>query len=337
MATDLIAVFCGGYTGESVISLQSARIMMDALDATRYEGLFVQVDRSGWTCTRADGQEIPFDRALFTADRGQGHERFAAALIAIHGPPGEDGRLQGYLDMLDVPYQTGGVLAMALTMSKYSTTGLLRQMGFPVAPSVVLRGRDAGTEARVLREVGLPCFVKPDGSGSSLGISKVKTADELPAALDKAFAEDRSVMCEGFVRGRELTCGVIRLPDGVQALPICEIRTTSEFFDYHAKYHAADTQEIVPAPIPETVARIVQDRSVAIYEALDLDGMVRVDHFWKDPGEQATDVVTIEVNTTPGFSAASIYPKMLNAAGIGVPGAINGLVEVMLQRTRSER
>ncbi|HPF89218.1 MAG TPA: D-alanine--D-alanine ligase family protein [Flavobacteriales bacterium] len=337
MATPLIAVLCGGYTGEHVISMQSARTMMDALDPDRYEGLFVRVERSGWTCTRTDGREVPFDRARFTADRGQGHERFAAALIAIHGTPGEDGRLQGYLDMLEVPYQTGGVLAMALTMSKYSTTGLLRQMGFPVAPSVVLRGRDADSEARVLREVGLPCFVKPDGSGSSLGISKVKTAEELPAALDKAFAEDRSVMCEGFVRGRELTCGVIRLPSGVQALPVCEIRTSSEFFDYHAKYHAADTQEIVPAPIPDRITRIVQERSMAIYEALDLDGMVRVDHFWKDPGEEADDVITIEVNTTPGFSAASIYPKMLNAAGIGVPGAINGLVEVMLQRTPAAR
>ncbi|MCC6542595.1 MAG: D-alanine--D-alanine ligase [Flavobacteriales bacterium] len=332
MAPSLIAVCRGGYTGESVISMQSARTMMEALDPTRYEGLYVQVERSGWTCSRADGRSVPFDRAAFTADRGNGPERFAAALIAIHGTPGEDGRLQGYLDMLGIPYQTGGVLAMALTMSKYSTTGILRQMGFQVAPSLLLRTRTADSEQRILKEVGLPCFVKPDGSGSSLGISKVKAAEDLPAALDKAFAEDRSVMCEGFVRGRELTCGVIGLPEGVQALPVCEIRTTNEFFDYHAKYHAADTQELIPAPIPDEVTRIVQDRSVAIYEALGCRGMVRVDHFWVEPGASPTDVVTIEVNTTPGFSGASIFPKMLNVAGIGVPGAINGLVAGMLQR-----
>lgn len=332
MATSLIAVFRGGYTGESVISMQSARTMMEALDPSRYEGLYVQVEPSGWTCTRADGRPVPFDRAFLTADRGNGPERFAAALIAIHGTPGEDGKLQGCLDMLGIPYQTGGVLAMALTMSKYSTTGLLRQMGFRVAPSVLLRSRSSANEARIVDAIGLPCFVKPDGSGSSLGISKVKTMADLPAALDKAFAEDRSVMCEGSVRGRELTCGVIGSPTGVRALPVCEIRTSSEFFDYHAKYHAADTQEIIPAPIPVAMTRIVQERSVAIYEALDCRGMVRVDHLWSDPGETADDLVTIEVNTTPGFSSASIFPKMLDAAGIGVPAAINGLVDLMLQR-----
>lgn len=331
MARPLIAVFRGGYTGESVISMQSARTMMEAIDGTAFEAVYITVSRDAWTCERADGTPVPFDRALLTADRGTGHERFAAALIVIHGTPGEDGKLQGYLDMLNVPYQTGGVLAMALTMSKFSTTSLLRQMGFHVAPSVLLRTRDADTEAHVLQVVGLPCFVKPDGSGSSLGISKVKTASELPAALDKAFAEDASVMCEGFARGRELTCGVLRLNGAVQALPVCEIRTSSEFFDYHAKYHAADTQEIIPAPIPDRVKHIVQERSVAIYTALKCAGMVRVDHIWSDPGETEEDVVTIEVNTTPGFSPASIYPKMLEVAGIGVAGAINGLVAAMLQ------
>lgn len=332
MARPLIAVFRGGYTGESVISMQSARTMMEAIDGAAFEAVYITVSRDAWTCERADGTAVPFDRALLTADRGTGHERFAAALIAIHGTPGEDGKLQGYLDMLNVPYQTGGVLAMALTMSKFSTTSLLRQMGFHVAPSVLLRTRDASTEAHVLQVVGLPCFVKPDGSGSSLGISKVKTASELPAALDKAFAEDASVMCEGFARGRELTCGVLRLNGAVQALPVCEIRTSSEFFDYHAKYHAADTQEIIPAPIPDRVKHIVQERSMAIYTALKCAGMVRVDHIWSDPGETEQDVVTIEVNTTPGFSPASIYPKMLEVAGIGVAGAVNGLVAALLDQ-----
>jgi D-alanine-D-alanine ligase len=332
MSRPLIAVLRGGYTGESVISMQSARTMMEALDTARYEAVYVTVEHQAWTCERTDGTAVPFDRALFTADRGQGHERFAAALIAIHGTPGEDGKLQGYLDMLGVPYQTGGVLPMAITMSKFSTTGLLRQMGFNVARSLLLRKRTADTEQRVLAEVGLPCFVKPDGSGSSLGISKVKTADELTAALDKAFAEDSSVMCEAFVKGRELTCGVIRLNGIVQALPVCEIRTSSEFFDYHAKYHAADTQELIPAPLPDAVTRTVQQRSEAIYTALKCDGMVRVDHFWATTDDRTGEVVTIEVNTTPGFSAASIFPKMLNVAGIGVPTAINGLVEAMLHR-----
>ncbi|MGV9012823.1 MAG: D-alanine--D-alanine ligase family protein [Flavobacteriales bacterium] len=330
MALPFIAILRGGYTGESVISHQSAGTMMNALDASLYEAAFITVEKVGWTCERADGSVLPFDRGSFTADRGHGHERFNAALVAIHGTPGEDGKLQGYLDMLGVPYQTGGVLNMALTMSKYATTGLLRQMGFPVAGSVLLRRGESDMEQRVMEVAGIPCFVKPDNSGSSLGISKVKTKETLQAALDLAFSEADSVMCEAFVQGRELTCGVIRMNGTVQALPVCEIRTSREFFDYEAKYHSADTQEIVPAPLPDAVTAIVQARSEAIYRALQCNGMVRVDHFWKEGEGDGTEVVTIEVNTVPGFSSASIFPKMLNAAGIGVPKAVNVLVADML-------
>ena len=331
MALPFIAVLRGGYTGESVISRQSAGTMLHALDPGRYDVAFVTVEKEGWTCERADGTALPFDRGSFSADRGSGPERFQAALVAIHGTPGEDGKLQGYLDMLGVPYQTGGVLNMALTMSKYATTGLLRQMGFPVAGSVLLHRGEDDMEQRVFEGAGIPCFVKPDNSGSSLGISKVKRKEDLQAALDIAFCEADSVMCEAFVQGRELTCGVIRMNGTVQALPICEIRTSREFFDYEAKYHAADTQEIVPAPIPDAITAIVQSRSEAIYRALQCNGMVRVDHFWKEGHGDGTEVVTIEVNTVPGFSAASIFPKMLNAAGIGVPLAVNTLVADMLK------
>lgn len=334
MPLPFIAILRGGYTGESAISMQSARTMLEALDPGRFDPVYVTVQHGTWACERADGSRLPFDRGTFSADRGQGMERFSASLVAIHGTPGEDGKLQGYLDMLGVPYQTGGVLSMALTMSKYGTTGLLRQMGFEVARSLLLHGRDDGTEQRVIDTVGLPCFVKPDGSGSSLGISKVKTADELGPALDNAFAEGGTVMCEALVQGRELTCGVIRLHGEVIALPVCEIRTDREFFDYEAKYHSASTQELIPAPVPDAVTHTVQERSRAIYTALQCNGMVRVDHFWKDPDNGRQEVVTIEVNTTPGFSPASIFPKMLNAAGIGVPAAINGLVGAMLRNAQ---
>lgn len=330
MPLPFIAILRGGYTGESVISMQSAGTLMGVIDLARYDAAYVTVQRGSWTCERADGTALPFDRGTFAADRGNGTERFSAALIAIHGTPGEDGKLQGYLDMLGVPYQTGGVLNMAITMSKFSTTGLLRQLGFPVAASLLLQGRDASTEQRVLSEVGLPCFVKPDNSGSSLGISKVKTAVELGPALDKAFAEDATVMCEAFVQGRELTCGVVRIGGTVRALPICEIRTTHEFFDYDAKYHAADTQELVPAPIPDHIAAIIHQRSEAIYTALKCNGMVRIDHFWQEGHGDA--VLTIEVNAVPGFSPASIFPKMLTVAGISIPETVNGMVKEMLQR-----
>ncbi|MBK9758717.1 MAG: D-alanine--D-alanine ligase [Flavobacteriales bacterium] len=329
MPIPLIAVFRGGYTGESVISHQSAQRMMDAIDRQRFDPFYITLTQKHWSCEAPNGTNVPLDRGSLTIDRGRGSEGFGAALIAIHGAPGEDGKLQGYLDMLGVPYQTGSVLNMAVTFSKYTTTGMLRDLGFRVADSLLLTSRDAGTEQRVIDRVGLPCFVKPDQSGSSIGISKVKTAAELKPALDLAFAEDPTVMCEAFVQGRELTCGVIRLNGEVRALPVCEIRHTHEFFDYQAKYHATDTEELIPAPLPDDVTRLVQERSAAIYRALGCRGMARVDHFYT-----GTEVVTIEVNTTPGFSGASIFPKMLEVSGIGVAPAVNGLLDECVQRSR---
>ncbi len=325
MPRPLIAVFRGGYSGESVISHQSATRMLQAVDTARYEPLFITLTREAWTCETPDGSPVAFDRGAFAVDRGAGRERFNASLIAIHGPPGEDGTLQGYLDMLGVPYQTGDVLNMALTFSKHSTTALLREMGFEVAPSVIMR--EAANAQERVEAIGYPCFVKPDRSGSSLGVTKVKKPGELDAALKLAFAECDTVMVEGAVTGRELTCGVIRLNGSVKAMPVCEIRTSREFFDYEAKYHSADTQELVPAPLPDDVTLLVQQRSEAIYRALGCNGMARVDHFWT--GDR---LVTIEVNTTPGFSGASIFPKMLEVEGTGVPAAINGLLQGMLQR-----
>jgi len=334
MHRPLIAVFRGGYSGESVISHQSALRMLSAVDATRYEPIYITITPESWSSEAPDGSALPFDRALLRVDTGSGLRPIRAALIAIHGAPGEDGKLQGLLDMLNIPYQTGGVLNMALTFSKFSTTTMLRQMGFPVAASLLFSKANAPTEARILEQVGLPCFVKPDQSGSSLGISKVKTATDLGPALKMAFAEGDMVMVEAFLKGRELTCGVIRHKGRAQALPVCEVRHSHEFFDYQAKYHATDTQELIPAPLPDAVTRLVQQRSEAIYTALGCRGMVRVDHMWTAEGEASEqgELFTIEVNTTPGFSPASIVPKMLEVCGIGVAPAINDLIAECLQR-----
>ncbi|MBK9175543.1 MAG: ATP-grasp domain-containing protein [Flavobacteriales bacterium] len=304
--------------------MQSAARMMTAIDRSRYAPFFITITPDAWSAATPDEQPLAFDRGQFAIDRGKGWERFAAALIAIHGSPGEDGLLQGYFDLLGVPYQTGRVPAMALTMGKFGTTALLRQLGFEVAPSVLLLRHMPDSEARV-SGLGFPCFVKPDRSGSSLGISKVKRSEDLAKALDFAFAECAAVMVEAGVNGRELTCGVIDLDGTAQALPVCEIRHAREFFDYEAKYHDRDTEELVPAPLPEEVTRLVQERSAAIYTLLECRGMVRVDHIWT--GDR---LVTIEVNATPGFSAASIFPKMLEVSGIGVERAVNGLVARML-------
>jgi D-alanine-D-alanine ligase len=254
-------------------------------------------------------------------------EPIQGALIAIHGAPGENGVLQGYLDMLGVPYQTGGVLNMAITMSKYATVAMLRDLGFPVAASVRLQ-QGGRVDQEQMSAIGFPCFVKPDQSGSSLGVTKVRSATELQDALDTAFKECPFLLVERGVTGREVTCGVLIVDGRYTALPVCEISTSREFFDYEAKYHAADTVETVPADLPPEVTELVQQRSTDIARALDCRGMVRVDHIWT-----GSELVTIEVNTVPGFSKASIYPKMLEAAGIGTGEAINALIDAFIERS----
>ncbi|MEZ4739935.1 MAG: hypothetical protein R2818_11420 [Flavobacteriales bacterium] len=326
MHVPAIAVVRGGYSGESVISHQSASCMLKALDPKRFDPYYVTLTRSPWTCERPDGSSVPFDRGGFTLDRGNGPERFGAALIAIHGTPGENGLLQGYLDMLEVPYQTGGVLNMSLTFSKYATTALLRQLGFRVAPSVLVH-RDLSVPEQAIEALGLPVFVKPDQSGSSLGVSKVKSAAELPLALEAAFRESSVVMVEGAVKGAELTCGVLTTADGVRALPICEIRTTREFFDYEAKYHATDTEEIVPRAAPRC-----RDPPGAGTVGSHLSGFGVSRH---GPGRPLLDRFGTDHHRGehhPGFAEASIFPKMLKADGLGVAAAVNGALQDCLDR-----
>ena len=315
----LIGIARGGYSGESVVSMKSAEQMMTAVDRARFEPIYLTIDKAGWTAS--DPSERPLD--LNRGDLLVAGRKLDAVLIAIHGSPGEDGLLQGYLDMLAIPYQTGDVLNMSVTFSKYSSAALMRQMGFKVADSVLLQ-RNSSISS-IISSIDYPCFVKPDRSGSSLGISKVKQESELKDALDMAFGESESVMVESAVTGRELTCGVINTNDRILTLPVCEVITDREYFDYEAKYHAQSTQEVVPADIPDEVSALCMERSRAIYEAFNCAGMARIDHFWT-----GSELITIEINTVPGFSEASIFPKMLKADGYGVENAINDLINDML-------
>lgn len=334
MQKPLIAVIRGGYSGESVISHQSAACMMKAIDRERFDAVYISIEREQWSCESATGERLELDRGTLAVGLRNGTRNVDATLVVIHGTPGEDGHLQGQLEMLGIPYQTGKLLNMALTFSKFTTTALLRSMGFSVAPSVMLTREMPDLVARAA-EVGLPSFVKPDQAGSSLGITKVNSPENMQVALDKAFAECDTVMVEGMLLGRELTCGVIQMHGIPQALPVCEIRTSHEFFDYEAKYHATDTEELVPAPIPDAVTYLVQERSLAIYRALQCRGPVRVDHMWNENEVEKDPLNTIEVNTVPGFSEASILPKMLAAANIGIDAFINDLIERLLEQGSS--
>jgi len=324
MSRPLIAVFRGGFSGESVISHQSADQMMAALDSDRFDAVFISIEPEAWYCSRASGEAIALDRGDLSIGSGDEKRKPAAALIAIHGSPGEDGKLQGYLDLLGIPYQTGDVLNMSLTFSKSATIAMLKQQGFPVAPSLLLH-RHSTIETGRLIGMGLPLFVKPDRSGSSLGVTKVKKAEELEKAIEDAFAECDQVLVETAITGRELTCGVVPINGEVKALPICEIRTSREFFDYEAKYHATDTEEIVPAPLPDPITAMVQERSVAIYQAFNCKGMVRAAHLWTG-WNVPKDVITIELNTVTGFSKASIFPNINVSAAMSAEEVVKRVV-----------
>jgi D-alanine-D-alanine ligase len=252
-------------------------------------------------------------------------ERIDAALIYTHGDPGENGKIQAYLDMMGIPYLNSGVLASALSFDKWYCNQFLKGFGFKVAKSEILTEQTQVSNQALIEELGLPIFVKPADSGSSYGISKVKTAAELTPALELAFKEGKRVVLESFLDGIEVTCGVYRSSKGLVALPLTEIVSETEFFDYEAKY-SGKSQEITPARIEDTLREKVQDTAKKIYDLLGLKAIARIDFMLV-----GQEPYVIEVNTTPGFSPASIVPQMLAAAGISITDFWQEIIQVELK------
>lgn len=315
-----IAVLAGGYSGESVISERSANMVMNNIDRSLFDPVLIRIYQDSWRAS-VDGVDLEVDRSnLSMVIKG---ERFIpeAAFIMIHGTPGEDGVLQGYLDMIGIPYTTGDVLNMALTFNKGLTTLALRSFGIPVAKSRILRMNNMPSNQEILAEIGLPCFVKPNRGGSSLGTSRVNNADELTSAIDKAFGVNSEVLVESFLEGTEVTCGVIPWEDGILALPATEIITENEFFDFEAKY-AGKSKEITPARIDDLIMKRVKELSADIYRLMDCGGMIRIDFMIvKDIPH------VIEINTVPGFSEASIIPQQAAVQGIDKTQLITALLK----------
>lgn len=304
-----VAVFAGGYSQEAAVSLKSAAMVMNNINRELFDPLLIRISKQGW--------EAEFKGLTFAVDRSnctvQLPERLFipdVAFIMVHGTPGEDGHLQGYFDMIGLPYTTGGVLNMALTFDKGLTTQTLRAMHLPTTTGVLLRAGEEHNLADVLAQVGLPCFVKPNRGGSSIGMSKVNTAEALPAALTKAFQEDSQVLVERFVAGTEVTCGVIPWEGDIRALPATEIVSENEFFDFEAKY-LGKSQEITPARITDEVMQAVQTLALRIYRAFECRGMIRVDMLI-----EGDNPLVIEINTVPGFTEASIIPQQAAVVGI---------------------
>ncbi len=327
-----VALITGGYTAEAEVSFKSSAFVHGRLDETKYEVYPITVTAESWFHVGGNGVKYAVDRNDFTLPMDGAIVRFDVAFIMVHGSPGEDGRLQGYLDMVGVPYTSCDALTSALTMNKAYTKAVLAGIpGLYLAKSVQLfDGQQAEALSTVQGALSLPYFVKPNAGGSSIGMTKVKQADELAPAIQKAFdAENtgRQVIVEEFVTGREFSVGVYRRADGLFVLPATEVITEREFFDFEAKYVPGLTQEITPADLTpqqrDRVIRLVE----AIYVRLNCKGMVRVDFFLETDTDR---FYFIEINTVPGQTPQSFIPQQVRAAGMTETAFYGELIEQAL-------
>ncbi len=308
-----IALVTGGYTGEAVISYISAATIHHHLDKEKYNIYTIDITPSGWFFESEDGTKSTVDKNDFSIIHHHEKIRFDAALIALHGIPGEDGKLQGYFDMIGIPYTGCNAATSALTMNKSYTTAVAGKSGIAVAKSVLLFHHSPIPASQLLQQLTLPLFVKPNNGGSSIGMSKVLTAEELQPAIEKSFKEDNQVLVEEMITGREFTIGVYKSKGQIITLPITEVQADKSkvFFDFEAKYEGKSS-EITPAQVDEIVAEKVRAAARKVYAVFNCRGVIRIDFIYN---EAAGLPFMLEVNTVPGQSAASIIPQQVAAAG----------------------
>lgn len=325
-----IALIAGGYSGEYTVSLSSQEGLMKFLSDSPYEIYPVLLRRDHWTVLGLEGDpEIDKGDFSFVHPVTGRKVRFDFAYITIHGTPGEDGHLTGYLDMLQIPYSCCPTLIGALTFDKYVCARYLSTFGIKIAPAVRLTKYDRIDIDDLLREPGLPCFVKPNNGGSSIATTHVTERQQLQPAIESALAESGDVMIQSLITGTEITCGAYEDAEGIHILPITEVVPKSEFFDYDAKYNGA-VDEITPARIPEETTARVRDLTHRIYRHLRAAGIIRVDYFIESDGTP----VLLEVNTTPGMTATSFIPQQIRAAGLAPGKVLEGIIDFLYQRSR---
>lgn len=319
----IIAIVAGGDTSEYEVSLRSAQGIYSFIDKEKYTTYIVQMHGTDWHVQLPDGDKVPVDRNDFSFCMPDGRKvTFDFAYITIHGTPGEDGRLQGYFDMLHIPYSCCGVLAASLTYDKFVCNQYLRALGIRIADSLLLRRGQSITDDELVEKIGLPCFVKPNLGGSSFGVTKVKTRRDIQPAIAKAFAEAPEVMAEAFMAGTEITCGCYKTKEKSVVFPITEVVSHNEYFDYKAKYNG-ESDEITPARISDELTDRVQKLTSAIYDILGAQGIIRVDYIITE-GEK---INLLEVNTTPGMTATSFIPQQVRAAGMEMSQVMEDIIE----------
>ncbi|NQV01748.1 MAG: D-alanine--D-alanine ligase [Bacteroidia bacterium] len=324
-----IAIVAGGDSGEYAISMQSGEQVEQQIDRNLYQSFLIKIRGSSWTYCK-EGKEFPVDKNDFSLHLPGTHIRFDIVFNAIHGTPGENGKLQGYLEMLGIPYTSSNVITSALTFNKAFCKSVVARYGILTPHSVHLFRRQQEKISTLSDSISIPCFVKPNNGGSSVGMSKVISAEQLPAALELAFQEDEEVLVEEFIQGRELTCAVLRTKGEVVALPLCEIVSKKEFFDYEAKYTKGMADEIVPAPVSAEVSEECRRISTTLYNLLNCKGITRFDYI-----HTKDKFYFLEVNTVPGLTEASIVPKMIREHGWSYTELLTRLIEEAILTPKS--
>lgn len=323
-----IAIVCGGDSSEHDVSMRSAQGLYSFFDKERYNIYVVDVKGQDWHVDLQNGDTAKIDKNDFSFKMDGKTVTFDYAYITIHGTPGENGLMQGYFELLHIPYSTSGVLVEAMTFDKYVLNNYLRGFGVNVAESVLLRRgeEEKYSDEEIEKRIGMPCFVKPAADGSSFGVSKVKNADQLAPALRVAFMESDEVMVESFMKGTEISIGCYKTRDKTVVFPATEVVTSNEFFDYDAKYNG-QVQEITPARLsPETTKRVEEETS-RIYDILHCNGIIRIDYIISKDADGNDKINMLEINTTPGMTATSFIPQQVRAAGLDIKDVLTDIVE----------
>jgi len=320
-----IAIVAGGDSSEFEVSVKSATEVSNIL-YSKYITYIIMIKGSNWYWEDQEGRFHNIDKNDFSLITDEHRIRFDAVFIAIHGSPGENGLLQGYFDMMSIPYTSCNAFCSALTFNKQACKLFLKEYKIPMAFALLIRKGEIPDTKNIVKQVGLPCFVKPNDSGSSFGVTKVKKIEELLSAIEIAFKESNEVMIEAFMKGREVACGVVKTKNKAIIFPVTEIISKNEFFDYEAKYTPGKSEEVTPADIPAVITDEIQRLSSLIYDLLGCKGIVRVDFIIID-----NKPFFLEINTVPGMTEESLFPKQVKAAGISFEDLYSMVIEDLFE------
>ncbi len=320
MSKKNIAIVWGGYSSEKEVSERSAQGIYNFLDKEKYNVVKVCIDHNKWNA-QLDNELYPIDKNDFSFTTATKQIKFDFAYIIIHGTPGEDGPLQGYFDMLNIPYSSSGLLACALTFSKFTCNNFLKSFGVNVADSLLIRQGEVYDPQEIVEQLKLPLFVKPNVGGSSFAITKVKEAINLQEAIDEAFTEADEVLIESFIDGTEVTCGFYKSQRGKIVLPVTEVVTHNEFFDYEAKYEGK-VDEITPARISDEMTKDIQQLTLKLYDLVNAKGIVRADYIISN-----NRPILLEINTVPGMTETSFIPQQVEAANLCMTDVLTEIIE----------